>query len=188
MQEAAVRLVTLTEFEDFIARPENADRLFELINGEIVEKVPTEEHSIAASNVYDPLRDFVKARNLGRVLFEVRRRVPGDEHNARLPDVEYTSTSRLLPVTRKGAVPQMPDLAVEIKSPNETIKSLREKAAYYLANGVQMVWVVYPKTRVVEIYHANGDIEMLSEGDTITAEALLPGFALPVKEIFKDLD
>jgi Uma2 family endonuclease len=45
------RFHTLPEFEVFIARPENADRLFELINGEIVEKLPTREHGIIAGNI-----------------------------------------------------------------------------------------------------------------------------------------
>src|SRR5215207_3862350 len=113
-------LTTVEEFEAFISQSENSDRIFELIDGEIVEKMPTEEHSITVGNTYTFLREFVKPRNLGRVAFEVRRQMPDDQHNARLPDVEFTSTERLLPVVRKGAVPQMPDLAVEVKSPNDS--------------------------------------------------------------------
>lgn len=123
--------------EDWQATHPN--RAYELINGEIVEKVPTEEHSLIAGNIFAGLRAFAKEHNLGRVAFEVRRQIPGDHHNARLPDVEFTSKDRLLPVVREGAVPQMPDLAVEIKSPTDTYIGLREKAIYYLKNRSKLV-------------------------------------------------
>src|SRR5689334_20272676 len=118
------KLYTVDQFEAYIARPENAERLFELIDGEIVEKVPTEEHSLIVGNIYTDVRTFAEPRDLGRAAFEVRRRMPNDPHNARLPDVEFTTKARLLPVVAKGAVPQMPDLAVEVKSPDDNLSKM----------------------------------------------------------------
>jgi len=178
------RLYTVDEFEEFIARPENSDGLFELINGEIVEKVTTEEHSLIVGDLYLALRTFVDQHDLGRVAFEVRRRVPGDQHNARQPDLEFTRKERLLPVVRKGAVPQMPDLAVEVKSPDDSLSKLREKAAYYLANGARLVWLVYPKKRLVIVLTPDSE-EILTEDDTLDGGDVLPGFTLPVRDIFR---
>src|SRR4051812_23605542 len=113
------RLYTVPDFEALIALPENEERLFELINGEVVEKVPTELHSMIAGNMYSALRGFVKPRNLGRVLFEARHRVPNDNHNARIPDVSFTRTERLLPIVDEGAIPLIPDLCIEVQSPND---------------------------------------------------------------------
>lgn len=178
------KLYTVDEFEEFLARPENSDSLFELIHGEIVEKVTTEEHSLIVGNIYRPIWTFVDQHDLGRVAFEVRRRVPGDEHNARLPDLEFTRKERLLPVVRKGAVPQMPDLAVEVKSPDDSLHKLREKAAYYLANGTRLVWLVYPKKRLVIAITPDSE-EILTEEDTLDGGDVLPGFTLPVRDIFR---
>lgn len=174
---------TITEFEEYIAQPENADRRFELINGEVVEKLPTEEHSLIVGNLYLALRNFVDPRDLGRVAFEVRRRMPGDDSNARLPDAEFTSKARLQPIVKKGAVSQMPDLAIEVKSPTDSLDSLRAKAHYYLANGSRMVWLVITEKRKMEVYTLDG-VKVLSETDTIDGGDVLPGFTLLVADIF----
>jgi Uma2 family endonuclease len=178
--------MTMTEFEAFIERPENADRLLELINGEIVEKLPTEEHGMIVGNVYAPLRAFVKPRKLGRVTIEGLHRLPDDDLNAVLPDVSFRSNLDS-PVVRRGAVSVMPDLAVEVQSPSQSEDFLVEKAAYYLANGCRMVWLVFPTRRVVEVHRPGGQVEIFTEADTLNGGDVLPGFELPVSDIF-DLD
>ncbi len=77
---------TIEEFERFLALPENADRLFELIDGEIVEKMPTEEHGLIKVNIATELRNFTKPLGLGRVTSEPRaRQTPDNRYNSRLP-------------------------------------------------------------------------------------------------------
>jgi len=100
------------EFEAMADAPENVDRLLELIDGEIVEKVPTEEHGLLSSNIIGPLWVWVQTRRKGRVVVEVRHRALADQHNARIPDISYRETND--PPVKKGSVPQMPDFAVEI--------------------------------------------------------------------------
>ncbi len=177
------KLYTVDEFEQLMTQTEYQERLLELINGEIVEKMPTEEHSLIVGNIYLTLRVFVDKNGLGRVAFEVRRKIPGDEHNARLPDVEFTRKERLLPIVKKGAVPQMPDLAVEVKSPDDSYQKLRDKAAYYLANGAQLVWLVYPEKHMVEIQTLD-DFEYKVAGQTLEGSDLLPGFTMKVDDVF----
>jgi Uma2 family endonuclease len=180
------KLYTVDEFEEFIYRPENADRLFELIDGEIVEKMPTERHGIAVRNFLFALHGFVKPRGLGRVVAEVRYRVPDDEHNARVPDVSFTSKDRLLPVVEEGAVPLIPDLCVEVQSPNDSPRTMRDKAAYYLANGARLVWLVYPKKRMVEVLYPNGEFDIFSEGETLSGGEVVPGFTMAVQDVFEE--
>src|SRR5262245_20153235 len=141
------RLYTVTEFEQLLNQPENRDRLFELINGEIVEKMPTEEHGEITLIIGGALRTFVIPRKLGRVGAEVRHKMPADDANSRFPDVSFTAGNR--PRVTEGSVPQMPDLAVEIKSPTDSLKALREKADYYMLHGTRMVWIVEPVKRFV---------------------------------------
>ncbi|MBN8592933.1 MAG: Uma2 family endonuclease [Anaerolineae bacterium] len=174
---------TADEFEAFIARPENADRRFELINGEIVEKMPTEKHSLVSGNAYFLIRAFVEPRGLGRVAFEVRRRVPEDNRNTFLPDVEFTSASRLQPIVERGPAYQMPDLIIEVQSPDDTIPDMRAKAAYYLQNGATLVWLVLTLKRMVMVLTATTE-DILREEDTLDGGDVLPGFILPVKDLF----
>jgi len=174
-------------FEVFLEQPENQDRLFELINGEIVEKMPTEEHGIIAGNIITELNIHLRQNNLkGRVGAEVRHRVPTDDANSRLPDVRYhADTSQ--PIVKKGAVPYMPDLAIEIQSPDDSLKQLREKARYYLANGSKLVCLILPEQRLVEVITADEE-SILTENDTLTGGDVLPEFQLPVTAIFPEVE
>lgn len=178
-----LRHYTVEEFERIADAPENTDRLLELIDGEIVEKVPTERHGMVTGNIYGPLWQHVKVTRAGRVVLEVRYRRPEDRHNARIPDIAFTSGNR--PVVDKGSVPLMPDLAVEVKSPSDTLKKMREKARYYLSNGTQLVWLVNPETRLIEVYTADEE-EVLKDGHLLLGHDVLPGFELAVSDIFAD--
>ncbi len=178
---------SLSEFEALAARPENANLLLELVNGEINQKMPTEFHALIAGNFFAYLRDFARPRGLGRVLFEVRHRSPADPRNARSPDVSFTRAERLQPIVEQGPVLLIPDLCVEVQSPNDTPQDMREKAAFFLANGAQIVWLAYSKKRrMVEALYADGEFDIFSESNTLTAGDLLPGFALLVKNLFEE--
>lgn len=177
---------TIEDYERFIALPENSDRLFELINGKIVEKMPTEEHGLIGGNLTGSMWSFNREHKLGRLTIEPRHQTPDDRYNSRLPDIAFTSKERALPLVKQGAVPQMPDLVVEIKSPNDSLRKLREKATYYIANGAKLVWLVLTEKRLIEIYRANGDVDVLTENDTLDGEDVLPGFTLPVREVFAE--
>ena len=61
---------------------------------------------------------------------------------------------------------------------------MAEKAAYHLSNGTHIVWLVFPTKRMVEV-HQSGQVETFSEGDMLSGGDLLPGFTLPVSEVFR---
>ena len=175
------QLYTVDEFEELLKLPENAGRLLELIDGEIVEKMPTEEHGSIALNIGAELRAYLRTIRRGIAGTEVRYQTGKDERNSRLPDISISVANR--PLVKDGAVIGMPDLAVEIKSPDDSLKEMREKAEYYLANGTQIVWLVYPHQRCVEVYTLD-TIELLCADDLLTGGDLLPDFSLSVAEIF----
>jgi Uma2 family endonuclease len=176
------KLITTTEYEDFLA--EHPDGLYELIHGKIIEKMVTQEHSkiagIIIGELYIYLRKHPKLKaHMGP---EARFSLEGDELNDRLPDVSVHLTDK--PPVAKGAVNGMPDLAVEIKPPTNTIIELREKARFYLENGCRIVWIIYLDKQLVELYHVGQDIEILMSGDIIKGADVLPNFELAVDTLF----
>jgi Uma2 family endonuclease len=175
---------TVDEFEEYLRQPENVDRLIELVNGEMVEKMPTEQHGYIAGIFVTNLNIFVIPRKLGIVSVEARHRMPKDSYNARMPDVSFSGGRRSL--VKDGAVPRMPDLAIEIQSPDDTVKAMREKAAYYLANGTRLVWLVFPRRRYMEVYRPDEEMEILFGSDVLDGGDVLPGFTLAVAEIFAE--
>ena len=176
------KLMTGEIFDQFLAT--HRDGLYELIHGEIVEKVPTEEHAKIAGIILGELYIYLKHHpeikaHLGP---EVRYRPEGDLYNDRLSDVSVRLSDQ--PPVRRGAVPGMPDLAVEIKSPDDTYMFMRDKAEYYVQHGCHIVWLIYPEKRIVEVYQPGKDLDLLVAGDMLSGGEILPGFTLAVEAVF----
>jgi Uma2 family endonuclease len=173
---------TYATFEAFTALPEHRDFNFELVDGEIIEKMPSLEHGVIASNLSGYFWNFCKGKPGCIVAVEVRHKLPNDDHNARQPDISvFTNADE--PILTQSPVPRMPDIAIEVQSPDDTLKAMREKAAYYLANGTQMVILVFTRKRFVEVQTAD-NIDILTLEDTLEGGAVLPEFSLSVKDIF----
>jgi Uma2 family endonuclease len=173
---------TLEEFEDFLV--EHPNQLFELINGEIIEKMPTLLHGFIIAFLTTALMNYLRANPIGRAIVEGRYALPDDKLNDRIPDLSFiTNTKGAL--VRKGAAQYMPDLAVEVQSPDQSDKLMTDKAAYYLAHGTRMVWLVYPEKRIVEVLTLD-DRQLLNESATLSGGDVLPNFTLSVHEIFAE--
>jgi Uma2 family endonuclease len=177
--------ITVEEFEQFLRLPEYQGRLFELINGKIVEKMPTEEHGTIVLNIGSAIKYYIRQQGRGRVGAEIRYRLLSDRHNSRQPDLSYSHGT--LPAVISGAVPHMPELVVEVQSPDDSVKAMRERAEYFIANDVQLVWLVFPRKRYVEVYSPDHEMEILFGSDSLSGGDLLPGFAMSIEEVFADL-
>jgi Uma2 family endonuclease len=178
------RLYTPAEFEAFVKRPENADKLFELIAGEIIE-VPSNPYvSFIGSIILTALMNFVLANKLGFVTGEAGGYMVGDERYA--PDVAYISFEKQPALARSGYNPNPPDLAVEVLSTDTTAQAnqMRVKVSNYLAAGT-VVWVVDPDAKTVEV-HAPGMAVIVYRGNaTVDGAPVLPGLTLDLAWIFQ---
>jgi hypothetical protein len=88
--------LTAADFEAFADHPDNIERRLELIDGEIVEKMATEQHAEIAANITFRLKLYQEATNNGSTAVEARYRKPDDDHNALIPDVSYRLGDRRL--------------------------------------------------------------------------------------------
>jgi Uma2 family endonuclease len=178
------QLTTVDQFEAFLALPENADRRFELIDGEIVEKMPSYMHGRIAANLVIDIGIYLRQTKRGEIVVEARFKPPADDFNDRIPDISVVLAGRSPP--SEGAVPFMPDLVVEVKSPTDSLRKMRDKARFYIAHGAQLVWLFLPERAYIEIYSPD-DEWTLHQGDTLTGGDVLPGFELPVSSIFANV-
>jgi Uma2 family endonuclease len=171
---------TLAEFHAFAERPENKNRLFELINGEIVEKVASFTPSRVAIRIARFIGNF--SDDIGYVTGADGSYIlsPGYEV---MPDVGYISKERL-PHEPAREVEGPPDLAVEVKSPTDSKRELRQKAEVYLRFGTKMVWLVFPEEQRVEVYVPDDDVREFDINGVLDGGEVLPGLTLPVREIF----
>jgi len=172
---------TVLSVEEFAALPDDGMK-HELNEGTlIVTPQPKPRHGDCQVRLGSALREFVVARNLGSVFTESGYRLT--PHTVRGPDVSFVRKSRLQNLDEyfDGA----PDLAVEIVSPGDDASDLREKIQQYLNAGTSVVWVVYPRSRQIEIHTPDKTIRTLGIEDTLEARDLLPGFQLSVRAVLE---
>ena len=124
---------------------------------------------------------YLRAHKIGRAGISVDYRLPNEE--TLLTPALSVSCDLDRPIVEVGYAPFMPDLAVEIKSPDNTITDMRDKAHYYLAHGSRLVWLVFPEKKIVEVY-SNNEEQILKEEDALTGGDVLPGFSLAVRDVF----
>ncbi len=101
-------------------------------------------------------------------------------------DVAYISAETAARQSDKvtSMVDGVPVLAVEVLSPNDTNKEVHDKILEYLAAGVRIVWIVDPHFRTVQVHRPNAKPEFFTDDDELTAEPDLPGFRVPVRQLF----
>jgi Uma2 family endonuclease len=179
-----------TATEEDVLRLEGAPdkRLCELIDGVLVEKAMGFQESLIAAFLVEYLRAFVKPRKLGVVLSSdgMMRILPTQ---IRIPDVSYISWDHLPGRKIPNAqVPRLaPDIAIEVLSPSNTKREMERKRADHFIAGTLELWEVLIPSREVTVYCANGEIHSFT-GDATLTTAVLPGFELPIAEMFGELD
>ncbi len=183
------RLLDIDAVSELIRQPEFADKRFYLMGGEIFEMSPVQRvHSRLANRIGMFLGMFVEEQDLGEVHVELGFHPPGDRYTLLAPDVAYVSHARLSQQPENGFLSIMPELAVEIASPNDSLAQLRRKASIYLDNGSRVVWIVLPSQRGVDVCRsASGarlDIEFVGADGRLSGEDALPGFELELSRLF----
>ena len=158
---------------------------FELIDGELVPMSPPGfDHGCIVLDIAAALREFVQFRKLGLVAVESGFCVSHDPDTVRSPDVAFVRAERIPPGGVRAFFQGAPDLAVEVISPSDRASEVISKAQDWLQSGCIAVWVIDPETKTVSVYSNRPQTLFLSAADTLTCEELLPGFRLPIAQVF----
>ncbi|MFO0842159.1 MAG: Uma2 family endonuclease [Gemmataceae bacterium] len=178
---------TATE-EDLIRRQRRTGRLYELVDGTLVEKTMGYNEGSIATEISMHLRLYAKKHKLGNVAGAdaTMRLMP---KLVRIPDVSFVRREKLpgghLP---DAPIPDLvPDLAVEVLSESNTPGEMQRKLKEYFLTGTSLVWIVDPDKRLVTVHTAPDVFTVLTEKDALQGGDLLPGFTLPVASLFEDL-
>jgi Uma2 family endonuclease len=108
--------------------------------------------------------------------------------NVLSPDVSFIRRDRLPRTAEEGKrfFRGAPDIVVEVLSPWDRTSRLHEKMEEYFRSGARLLWVVNPEEKTVEVCRAQTVSRLLTERDTLDGENVLPGFRLPLAELFSD--
>jgi Uma2 family endonuclease len=184
MTTPRLRPVTL---EEFLTLPEKKPAL-EYANGKVTQKVsPQGKHGRLQSKFAELLNGFGEPRRLAIAFTETRATFAG---RSRVPDVTMYRWERI-PRDPNGEVANVfrtpPDIAVEILSPEQSVRRQVDRCRWYVANGVQIALVLHPDERSVRLFRADGTEQRLTGADRIDLDAVLPGFELTVEALFGTL-
>jgi len=161
---------------------------YELIDGRLPEMAPTgDAHGEIELAIGSFLRQFVREHNLGRVsVGEVGLYLRRNPDAVRAADALFISHERH---AKRGAGSYLdvpPELVVEVLSPNDAWSDVMQKLRDYLGFGVNLVWIIDPGSKTVHAYRSISDVQVFEEHDRLDAGEVLPGFSVPVAEIFAD--
>ncbi len=178
---------TATEADQLRICNGKSKRLVELIDGVLVEKAMGHRESLFAVVLLLRLGAYIQPRNLG-VLGAPDAIMRMRTGRNRLADVSYTPWERLptadahlKPVARFSG-----DLMVEILSDDNTVAEIDQKRREYFAAGTKLVWIIDPDAETVAVYTNPEEATVLTRADTLDGGTVLPGFRLPLEELFGD--
>ncbi|MGC8640423.1 MAG: Uma2 family endonuclease [Isosphaeraceae bacterium] len=176
---------TATE-DDVLWLNDHEDRLYELVDGILVEKTVGLEESWLAVRIAGLINLHVEPRNLGIATgADGMYRLAGGL--IRIPDVAFASWDRI----PGGEFPEepipdvIPDLVVEVISKSNARKEMDEKLTDYFQKGVRLVWLVRLPSRVVDVYTAVDQFTRLTASSTLDGGDVLPGFSILVADLFR---
>ncbi|MBS1787684.1 MAG: Uma2 family endonuclease [Acidobacteria bacterium] len=106
----------------------------------------------------------------------------------RSPDASWVSKAKLAQLTleeKKKFLPLCPDFAIELRSPNDDLETVKAKMDEYIANGLQLGWLIDPEEKAVYVYRPNAAVQKLENISEVSADPELPGFVLDLREVWE---
>jgi Uma2 family endonuclease len=162
------------------------DERGELIDGEMLPMAPVEmDHGGSVMVLGAALLRWSADGHPGLVGAEIGFAPAGSPGTLLAPDVSYFPAEQVPPKGERGGMsPVPPVLAVEVLSPSNSASEIGAKIDLYLTHGVKVVWIVDPRRATVVVHTPDGLTRRLGLGDVLEGGAALPGFALPLAELF----
>jgi len=166
------------------------DCFYEVVDGRIVELPPMGVYERAIASILAfALHQTVMPHKLGRIVVETMFWLNRSGKLKRRPDLAFVSAKRW-PLNRKlprgEAWDVVPDLAVEVVSESNSANEIALKLVDYFRAGSEQVWVIYPAIRQVYLYANPTSVRILAGPGEIDGGELIPGFRLPLSELFED--
>ena len=174
--------LTALTVEEFMASPRDPDSRYELSEGElIVVGTAVAKHEIAKFRVMRVLFAYILRNPIG-VVFSETSFILGPR-TFRMPDVSFATNEKLANYNPDKMFTFAPDLAIEIVSAHDEAENLETRIEQFLNAGSQAVCLVYMQPRKVYLHEPSG-VRVFKESDLLEIPAVLPGFSVPVAELF----
>ena len=173
--------------EEFLVHPDRD--LFELVNGQLVEQKMSMESVWIAGELFRRLAGHVMEHKLGRaypdgLTYQCFNDLEHDPFLLRRPDCTFIRKGRVTPGQfAAGHCRVVPDLIVEVVSPNDTYYDVQQRVHEFRAVGCPLVWVIDPESRTAMVYRKDGCVSEVNEQSSLEGEDVIEGFSVCLAEV-----
>lgn len=168
----------------------------ELVRGRLVLREPASfYHGVVAGRVLMRIGAWLESDRLARgapeplgdlLAADTGFALTRDPDTVRAPDLAFVYAERR-PTTSRGFPELAPDVAVEVRSPNDRVGEVLAKVGDWLSAGTALVWVIDPDRRAAQEFRPDGSIRLIAASDDLTGDPVLPGLRLPLSDLLANL-
>lgn len=179
--------MTADEFAEWVVRPENGAKHWELVRGEVIEMSrPGERHGFVCMRIGMKLMLYAEQQGRGySVSNDPGIVLERDPDTVRGPDLIYFDKTKPYDELNPKWIEEPPVLAVEVLSPNDRPNKITARVGEFLRSGIRLVWVVDPESREIAVHRADRPPVILEGEQEITGDDVLPGFRCRIQEFFQ---
>lgn len=180
------RVGTTMTLEEFLRMPGIDERPYkEYIDGRVETKMsPQKKHGLLEKRLMNDIDGYSEPRALGQSFPELRCTFAG---RSIIPDVVFLLDEHI-ETDEDGEIldptPRPPDIHIEIVSPDQSVRKCREKLVFSTSNGCPLGWLIDPIRRTVHVYRSGRRAELVPPDGVLEGDPVLPGYRLPVAELF----
>ena len=179
---------TYVTADELLALPTGMGKRYELVAGELRVMSPSGwRHGMVTDNVEFLLSAHIRKHGLGRGFgAETGFLLKRNPDTVRAPDFAFIAKENLpAGEPSESFWPGVPDLAVEVLSPGDTSGEVAEKVEEWLTSGCASVWIVDPKLKSVTVYQSLTNVRVVTAGEALVGDPVVPGFSCAVDELFR---
>lgn len=186
MTAIPAQLMKAADFWDWVHRPENRDRHFELERGKVVEvSRPGEPHGVVCVNAGWILGSYIRQRRKGYacandtgILWEL------DPDTVKGPDLFFYDKNRSFTDLNPKWSEEIPTLVIEVLSPSDRMTKVTRRITQFLKWGVPLVWLIDPEEQTVTVYRRGDVPQVLERDEELTGGDILADFRCRVADFF----
>jgi Uma2 family endonuclease len=187
--QPAHRPLTASDLEAFPEELPSGPVDYELDNGRLVLILapPGDEHGAVQLNIGAYLKFWGEFKGHGQARTETGLILWRNPDRVVTPDVMFAASKSLpLRTSPEGYWETIPEFVVEVRSKNDSSDFVRRKVEHYLRAGVEVVWVVDPSKKTIELHSVGHEVVKCGTPDILTLPNIIPDFSLPVADVFRE--
>lgn len=183
----SANLMTAKEFLDRRFELPESGQWSELEAGRVVHLQPPDlDHGTVVLNLSKAFAEHAQSTDAGYACFDLGLQLAAAPDTVRFPAACYFDSGPRFAESDREITSSIPALVVELASTSDRQRLQPQRSHEYLEWGVQVVWTIEPRLRLVSVFTSDQPVRSLGKTDSLTGESILGGFRVEVETLFAE--